>query len=32
MTGETNLVKLISEMQPVLNNGEYVFVTVKKLK
>jgi len=31
MTGETNLPKLIKEMSPLLNNGEYVFVTVRDL-
>ncbi len=29
MKGETNLIKLIKEMQPVLNSGEYVFSTVE---
>ena len=29
MAGETNLELLIREMQPQLNAGEYVFVTVK---
>lgn len=28
MTGETNLAKLIKDMSPQLNEGEYVFVTV----
>lgn len=28
MSGETNLDKLIAEMEPVLNEGEYVFATV----
>jgi len=27
-TGETNLAKLISNMEPVLNEGEYVFASV----
>ena len=29
MTGETNISKLIKGMTPKLNNGEYVFSTVK---
>lgn len=32
MAGETNLAKLIKEMTPKLNNGDYVFCTVKKLE
>ena len=31
MSGETNLSKLIQTMKPTLNQGEYVFVTVKQL-
>lgn len=31
MTGETNLNTLISEMTPVLNEGEYVFISVKDI-
>lgn len=31
MTGETNLFKLIKEMTPKLNSGEYVFATVNSL-
>ena len=31
MSGETNLYKLINEMSPVLNQGEYVFSTVQNL-
>ncbi len=30
MTGETNLDTLINQMQPKLNEGEYVFVSVPK--
>lgn len=30
-TGETNLEKLIHNMEPVLNDGEYVFATVSNL-
>lgn len=29
MSGETNLTKLIQEMTPILQSGEYVFVTLK---
>ncbi|SEB36776.1 hypothetical protein SAMN04489761_0193 [Tenacibaculum sp. MAR_2009_124] len=29
MSGETNLKILISEMEPILNKGEYVFSTIK---
>ena len=29
MAGETNLYKLINGMTPKLNNGEYVFSTIK---
>ena len=32
MTGETNLSKLIKEMTPELNSGEYVFVSVPDIK
>ena len=28
MSGETNLAKIIKQMQPVLNEGEFVFTTV----
>jgi len=31
MAGETNISKLIKGMTPKLNNGEYVFVTIKDL-
>ncbi|SHF27983.1 hypothetical protein SAMN03080594_103188 [Arenibacter palladensis] len=31
MSGETNISKLINEMTPVLNQGEYVFSTVHNL-
>lgn len=31
MSGETNLVKLVQSMKPILNNGEYVFTTVKSI-
>ena len=31
MSGETNLKKLIREMTPRLNEGEYIFATVKDL-
>jgi len=31
MAGETNLAQLVKRMTPRLNNGEYVFVTVKDL-
>ena len=31
MTGEKNLAKLISGMSPKLNEGEYVFTTVKEI-
>ncbi|RMG85104.1 MAG: ACT domain-containing protein [Bacteroidetes bacterium] len=31
MVGETNLKKLISNMEPVLNPGDYVFVSVTDL-
>ena len=31
MTGETNLSRLIAEMNPVLNKGSYVFVSLKKI-
>lgn len=31
MTGETNISRLIKEMNPVLNKGEFVFATVKNL-
>ena len=30
-TGETALAKLIANMEPVLNEGEYVFTTVKNI-
>ena len=29
MSGETNLKKLVQEMKPVLNDGEFVFVSLK---
>jgi len=29
MTGKTNLEDIVKEMNPILNNGEYVFVSVK---
>ena len=29
MIGEKNLVKLIKEMTPILNDGEYIFATLK---
>ena len=32
MSGETNISKLINEMSPVLNQGEYVFSTVHNLE
>jgi hypothetical protein len=32
MTGETNLNALLKGMTPKLNNGDYVFCTVKKLE
>ncbi|MGD8778170.1 MAG: ACT domain-containing protein [Ignavibacteria bacterium] len=32
MNGETNLERLIKGMTPVLNEGEYVFVTVKSVE
>ena len=31
MAGETNLTQLIKDMTPLLNDGEYVFVTVDDL-
>lgn len=31
MAGETNLSRLIKSMQPILNDGDYVFATVKDL-
>jgi hypothetical protein len=31
MTGETNLSELIKEMTPKLNNGDYVFSTIKDI-
>jgi hypothetical protein len=31
MTGETNLTKLIQNMNPILNDGNYVFCTVSDL-
>ena len=31
MAGETNLSRLIKSMQPILNDGDYVFSTVKDL-
>lgn len=31
MTGETNLAKLIQEMSPRLNEGEYVFSSIKNM-
>ena len=31
MSGETNIAKLINEMSPELNHGEYVFSTVHNL-
>ena len=31
MAGEKNIGKLINEMSPKLNDGEYVFVSVKNL-
>lgn len=31
MSGETNLTKLIKQMKPKLNNGEYVFVSLKDI-
>ena len=31
MSGETNISKLINEMSPVLNQGEYVFSTLHNL-
>ncbi|CAM1372918.1 ACT domain-containing protein [Tenacibaculum xiamenense] len=31
MSGETNLNALISNMEPVLNKGEYVFTTLKDI-
>lgn len=31
MKGETNLTKLITEMKPILNKGDYVFTTVDDL-
>lgn len=31
MSGETNLTKLIKDMTPILNTGEYVFVSVTNL-
>ena len=32
MTGETNLQKLLKDLKPVLNPGEYVFCTVNSLQ
>ncbi len=32
MTGETNLSKLIKGMTPILNDGQYVFCTIKSWK
>ena len=31
MSGETNLITLIKEMEPILNIGEYVFTTVSNV-
>jgi uncharacterized protein len=31
MSGETNLVQILKNMRPVLNEGEYVFCIVKDL-
>ena len=31
MTGETNLQKLLNELNPVLNPGEFVFSVVEKM-
>lgn len=32
LKGETNLKKLIQNMEPILNDGEYVFVSVENVK